>query len=212
MFTGFLIAMLVVAGVGTIIGGSVAFARQRRAALASGDSPRQLTDGSGPALLERTIKDLRVGDVIQYGNADWLVEGVVEYDEDGHRWMAGRMIDGKQVRWVVIGMERLGPTNVRLLQVDTDTDLNGYPPEVMIAGGVRYELQRRGTASASFAGEIGPLVGALKKAGNTVERCRWWRYEGPGDETMIAEQWGGEYRVLRGQRLVDGMLELIPGS
>lgn len=211
MFTGFLIAMLVVAGVGTIIGGSVAFARQRRA-LASQDGPKQLTDGSAPALLERTIKDLRVGDVIQYGNADWLVEGVVEYDEDGHRWHAARMIDGKQTRWVVVGMERLGPTKVRLLDVDTEADVNGYPPEVMIAGGVRYELQRRGTASARFAGEIGPLVGALKKAGNTVERCRWWRYEGPGDETLIVEQWGGEYRVLRGNRLVDGMLELIPGS
>lgn len=163
-------------------------------------------------LLERTIKDLRVGDVLQLGAIDWLVEGVVQYDEDGHRWLAGRLMDGKDTRWIIVGMERLGPMNVRLVEVDFEYDLTGYPPEVMIAGGARHELARRGTASASFVGEIGPLIGPLKKAGATVERCRWWRYEGAGDETLIVEQWGGEYRVLRGTRVVDGMMELIPGS
>ncbi len=211
MFTGFLIAMLVVAGVGTMVGGTVAYARQRKA-LAHQNGAKQLTSGNGPHLLERSIKDLRVGDVIQYGSKDWVVEGVVEYDEDGHRWLAGRMMDGKDYRWVVVGMERLGPMKIRLLQVDTESDLNGYPPEIMIQNDVRHELQRRGTASARFVGEIGPLIGALKKSGATVERCRWWRYEGPGDETLIVEQWGGEYRVLYGTRLVDGMIELIPGS
>lgn len=211
MFTGLLIAMLVVAGIGTVIGGAVAVAKQRRA-VAGIDEAKALPSGEGPLLLERTIKDLRVGDVLQYGNADWVVEGVVEYDEDGHRWIAGRMMDGKDTRWIVVGMERLGPMKIRLMQVDAEYELSGYPPEVIIAGDVRHSLERRGTASARFVGEIGPLIGALKKSGATVERCRWWRYEGPGDETLIVEQWGGEYRVLRGTRLVDGMIELIPGS
>jgi len=211
MFTGFLIAMLVVAGVGTLVGGSIAFAKQRKA-LASQTGAKQLTDGNGANLLERTIKDLRVGDVLQYGSKDWLVEGVVEYDEDGHQWLAGHMMDGKDNRWIIVGMERLGPMKIRLVEVDSESDLDAYPPEIMISGGVRHNLQRRGTASARFVGEIGRLIGALKKSGATVERCRWWRYEGPGDETLIVEQWGGEYRVLRGTRLVDGMVELIPGS
>jgi hypothetical protein len=45
-----------------------------------------------------------------------------------------------------------------------------------------------------------------------VERCRWWLYSAPGDDTLMVEQWGSDYRVLRGKKIVDGTIELIPGS
>ena len=53
-----------------------------------------------------------------------------------------------------------------------------------------------------------------RRAGPTghVERCRWWLYTAPGDDTLIVEQWGSDYRVLRGKKVGDGMMELIPGS
>ena len=74
-------------------------------------------------------------------------------------------------------------------------------------------MDKRGTATAHFHGDLGNMPG---KRGHdrpdTVDRCRWWRYESAGDDTLLVEQWGNEYRVLRGQHLTDGMLELIPGS
>ena len=31
-------------------------------------------------------------------------------------------------------------------------------------------------------------------------------------DTLLVEQWGSDYRVLRGKKVGDGMVELIPGS
>ena len=196
-----------------MIGGGLYVAAKRRQVGGDNELP-QLGDGSETALLERTVLDLRVGDVIQYDGRDYLVEGAVAYEEDGHPWSAGRLVDGKSILWLVTGMERLGSQNsVRLLSVDQDIEMSGYPPETLVVGDTRYNLDTRGTASAKFKGDVGILPG---KRGNpqydTVERCRWWRFESPGDESLIIEQWGGEYRVLRGRRIDAALIEMIPGS
>jgi hypothetical protein len=210
MLIGLLVFLAVVAGAAAVGGGLYVAAKRRQLA---GESLPALTGGE-PPLLERTLHDLRTGDVIQHGSRDYLVEGLVSYDEDGHRWSAGRLVDGDVVLWLVAGMERLGArSSLRLLSEDREVAVSGFPPDNLVVGDVRFRLDTRGTASAKFSGDVGPLPG---KRGDpkydTVERCRWWRYEGPGDETLIVEQWGGEYRVLRGQRVSDIVLEMIPGS
>ena len=48
-------------------------------------------------------------------------------------------------------------------------------------------------------------------------RCsRWPRarfpYSAPGEDTLIVEQWGADYRLLRGKKIVEGTIDLIPGS
>lgn len=211
MFTGLLIAALIIAGVGAAAGTGFAVARRRKS-LGSGRDRKLLT--SGGLLKERTIRDLKVGDVVQYGTQDFLVEGVINYDEDGHHWVGGRLVDGKHVKWVVAGMERIGARkSLRWLEVDTETELSGYPPETLFVGGHRYNLDKRGTATARFSGDVGDVPRARGGPGiDTVERCRWWRYESAGDETLIVEQWGGEYRALVGTHLTEGVLEMIPGS
>ncbi len=211
-----LIALAIFLATATIATRKLALAARQQKELrgggGGGDTPL-LTDGRGE-LIERGIDDLRVGDVVQYDGRDFLVEGVVAYDEDGHRWTAARMVDASDVRWVVVGLGRAGTrASVRLVQVDPAIELSGYPPETIDAGGIRFALENRGTASARLAGELGDLPGKRAETGlETIERCRWWRYEGPGSDTLVVEQWGGEYRALRGQRLPDGVLELIPGS
>lgn len=218
MFTGLLIALLII-GSATVAGAGVLYAAQKRKQLpgtthGSGSTDAKLlTDGTGN-LIERGVRDVRVGDVIQYTGRDYLVEGVVEYDEDGHRWRGARMVDGKEEHWIIAGMERLGGgDNLRLVHRDAELELSGYPPESLTVGDTRFALDKRGTATARFRGELGKLPG---KRGDpkldTVERCRWWRYESAGDATLIVEQWSGEYRVLRGTRVGDGVLEMIPGS
>ncbi len=209
MLTGLLIALLIAGGAVTV-GGLALSAKRRRAA---GESTALLTGGDA-RLLERTVNDLRVGDVIQYEGRDYLVEGVVAYDEDGHRWSAGRLVDGKDVLWLVAGMERLGSKeSIRLLTTDDDLELSGYPPETLVREDVRYNLDTRGTASAKFSGDVGKLPGKRGDPSlDTVERCRWWRYESVGEDSLIVEQWSGEYRAMRGKRISRELVEMIPGS
>ena len=80
-------------------------------------------------------------------------------------------------------------------------------------GDVRYVLDKRGAATCELHGDVGAL-GDLKKdrPEGHVERCRWWLYSAPGEDTLIVEQWGADYRVLRGKKIVEGTIELIPGS
>ncbi|HEU4727176.1 MAG TPA: DUF4178 domain-containing protein [Kofleriaceae bacterium] len=198
----------------TVIGGAAAVgiaANERRKALAGGDKPA--LPAAGDKLLERTIRDLRVDDVLTMDGRDFLVEGMINYDEDGHRWIGARVVDGSDVKWLVIGIERAGTGATRLLVQDDATQISGYPPEVLVIGDVRYALDKRGAATCALHGDVGSL-GALKKdrPDGHVERARWWLYSAPGDDTLLLEQWGSDYRVLRGKKVGEGTIELIPGS
>ena len=202
----------------TVVGGVAAVGiavSERRKQVGGGSQPKQLPSGSiGDKLLERTVRDVRVDDVLTMDHKDFLCEGLISYDEDGHRWTGARLVDNKDVHWLIVGMERVGSGTMRLMQPDDTQQIAGYPPEALVVGEVRFVLDKRGTATCKLEGDVGPL-GDLKKdrpAGH-VERCRWWLYNAPGEDTLLIEQWGSDYRVLRGKKLTgEGTLELIPAS
>ena len=210
MFTGLLIAILIVAGAATAVAAGVVVAQRKRHQL-SGSSQLALPGGSGDKLLERTIRDLRTGDILTFEGKDFLVEGVISYDEDGHRWSAGRIVDGNDKRWMVVGMERGGSLIVRVAQV-IDLEIEGYPPEALHVGEDRFVQDKKGTATARCSGDTG--MGGTGNAGgmDTVMRCRWWLYDRPGDDTLIVEQWSDEFRVLRGKKVNPALIDLMPGS
>lgn len=213
MFTALLIAILIVAGAATVVGGGLVWSAQRRRALDRGAAPpRQIGSGDAPRLIERSVRDMRPGDVVQQGGHDWVVEGVVHYDEDGHRWVAGRLIDVQDSCWMVVGMDRVGSSAVRVLEPDDEVDVGGYPPDALTAGGKRYQLERRGTATLKVTGDIGAVPGAKDMAPESVLRCRWWRYQAAGPDCLLVEQWGSDFRVLRGVSVPDHDIDLMPGS
>ena len=198
----------------TVVGGVAAVG------IAAGDKRKQLAAPQQKALgagadkgIERTVRDVRVADVLTIDGRDFLCEGQIDYDEDGHRWRAARVVDGSDVRWLVVGIERTGTTALRLTTQDESQPITGYPPEAIVIGDVRYMLDKRGTATCELRGDVGPL-GDLKKDRPEahVERCRWWLYSAPGEDTLVVEQWGSDYRVLRGKKIVEGTIDLIPGS
>jgi hypothetical protein len=199
----------------TVIGGAAAVGiavNERRKSLPAGAGPRALTAGNDK-LVERGVHDLRVDDVLTIDGKDFLVEGLINYDEDGHRWVGGRVVDGKDIKWLIVGIERTGSGSVRLLVQDESTPISGYPPEAIVIGELRYVTDKRGAATCSLRGDLGAL-GDLKKdrPDGHVERCRWWLYTAPGEDTLLVEQWGSDYRVLRGKKVGEGTIELIPGS
>lgn len=206
----FLIVAALVVALGSGAVGVVRYVNQQKR-LRGGDGPR-LALPVGGKLVERGLRELKVGDVVTLDGKDFLCEGVIVYDEDGHRWVGGRLVDGNDVRWCVVGLERVGNEQVRLLAQD-ETEISGYPPEALVLGDVRYALDKRGTATCKVSGDLGNLLGARAgKADSSVERCRWWLYSAPGDDTAILEQWGSDYRVLKGKKIAAGTIELIPGS
>ncbi len=196
----------------TVLGGVAAVgiaASERRKALAEGKTPKALPERH----VERTVNEMRVDDVITIDGRDYLCEGTIAYDEDGHRWLCGRCVDAGDIKWLMVGLERAGGSAARLLAQDTEHPISGYPPEAIVVGELRYALDKRGTATCELKGDVGTL-GDLKKdrPDGHVERCRWWLYSAPGDDTLVVEQWGADYRVLRGKKVGEGTVELMPAS
>jgi hypothetical protein len=197
----------------TVVGGVAAVG------VAKAGSKKALPPGGQAALppgdtnLDRTVRDLRVNDVLTIDGKDFICEGSINYDEDGHRWIGGRCVDAADVRWVVVGLERAGSSTTRLLTQDEATQVSGYPPEAIVVGEVRYALDKRGTATCTLRGDLGALGGlSTDRPEGHTERCRWWLDNAPGDDTLVVEQWGSDYRVLRGKKVGDATIELMPGS
>jgi hypothetical protein len=196
----------------TVLGGvaAVGIAANARKSLPAGGStaPKQLGGGK-----ERTVAEVRVNDIVTIDHKDFVCEGTINYDEDGHRWVAGRCVDDKIIKWMVVGLERTGSGATRLLEQDAETHITGYPPEAIVVGELRYALDKRGTATCELRGDVGGL-GDLKKdrPEGHVERCRWWLYSAAGDDTLLVEQWGSDYRVLRGKKVPDGVIDLMQAS
>jgi hypothetical protein len=168
--------------------------------------------GTGAARKERTFKEVQVDDILQQGGRDWLVEGVLLYDEDGHAWRAARTVDAPDERWFVIGMDRLGPTTVRLLAPAAGVDLSGYPPETLQFGGESYTLAKRGTATVVLQGNLGELPGAKDVPAGSSTRCRWWRYAAAGEKTLLVEEWSGKYRALAGASVPADDVDMLSAS
>ncbi len=210
VLTFLIVVALLVALSGTTAVGVAFYNYERRKRLGSGRAAKALP---GDVLRERSLRELRVGDVLTIDGKDYLVEGVIDYDEDGHRWVGARVVDGTTVRWCVVGLERVGTAHVRLLDHDPGIDIAGYPPESLVVGDVRFALDKRGNATAKLHGDLGNLRGSKTAAPEGhVERCRWWLYSAPGDDTVVLEQWGADYRVLRGKKVSGDTIDLIPGS
>jgi len=211
MLTGLLLAILAIVGAAVVVGGGMtALARRGRAELES-PSRRLLGTGGDSPGEERSIGQLRTGDIVQRIERDFLVEAVIEYDEDGHRWRASRLSDGRDEAWLVVGMERRG-SSLRWLAIDDSYEVSGYPPDPIVLEEVSYALAGRGTATARLTGEPGPFFAALPHASTSTHRCRFWRYESGGKRCLVLEQWGEAWRVLRGQVLGPAELQMMPGS
>lgn len=198
-----MIIWILLALVAVMSGGYLAYRRSQ---------PKQLRSGEGgaAALLERTLRDVRPNDVVQHAGRDYLVEGVVSYDEDGHTWRGARLADGGVERWMLIGLERGSAMTVRMLDIEKGVELNGYPPETLDVAGTPYKLSGRGTATATFQGDLDGLPSPTGEGGSA--RCRWWKYAAAGEKTLVVEQWGETYRTLRGETVRPDDVDLLGAS
>jgi hypothetical protein len=193
---------ILLAVLAVLAGGLVAYRRARQ---------QELPGGPATPLLERTLRDVRPNDVVQHGGRDYLVEGVVSYDEDGHTWRGARLLDGGDERWLLVGLERGSAMTVRLLAL-ADVELTGYPPETLEVGGTGFKLAGRGTATVTLAGDLTGVPVPPGEGGGGSVRCRWWRYSAAGDRTLVVEQWGETYRALAGETVRPDDVDLLGAS
>lgn len=205
--------ILLLAALGGGVAGTVFVRWQKKGnhSLPGGEEQLALGDGSEQEFHERTIRELRVGDVVQHDAHDFLVEGVVEYNEAGHEWRAGRLVDGDLDLILMIGLSRTRGDSVSILKVDEECKIDSFPGEILLANNKKYAFDKRGHATATMRGDLASLNGQSSLGKAASFRCRWWLFE-DGNNVAVVEQWRDDFRVLVGEYIKSTQLDLMPGS
>ncbi|MCP9927503.1 DUF4178 domain-containing protein [Cyanobium sp. CH-040] len=192
----FLLALLVLAGVGVLL-----LQRRRRQAAQRRREARER---------ERTLFDLRLGDIVQAEAADWVVEDRLLYDQDGFQWLEYLLRDGGRSRWLVVCEDDwLEVSWLEPVDLVPPPPLP-LPPELTWHGAT-YRLQEQGTAS---------VTASHRRMNQRLGRCRFADYTGPGERVLGLEVWaqaGGaqadaEIEATAGRLIDPRSLTLLPGD
>ncbi|MEO0802052.1 MAG: DUF4178 domain-containing protein [Cyanobacteria bacterium J06642_2] len=168
--------------------------RRSRRLLRTKESSRNLSQA--PSIFE-----LRLGDIVQYFERDWVVEGRLLYDEDGFTWLEYMLQDGDDIRW--LSVEEDDWVTVALMTTVSDLELENPPPKELTYRGDRYRCTDSGTAQ-------------MRREGNlrrpNAERCNYYDYEGPEKKVLSVEDWDGDIEISAGDIIAPAALTILPGE
>ncbi len=150
---------------------------------------------------ERTVFNLKIGDIVQYIDKDWVVEGKLTYRDKGYAWFEYLLQDDNEIRWLSVDED--DRVEVAFLESTNFLDVEGTPPKQLNFVGDTYYQKEKGQATMSRTGTT------LRR---TAQICQYFDYEGPDDKVLSIEFWNGEYEVTVGQRINPKALILLPGD
>ncbi len=150
---------------------------------------------------ERSPTTIQVGDVVQHLGADFLVEGVITFSEDGRGARLYRLFEDAGERFLYA---KAGATDPLLLAPAAlaPESSGGELPESLQHAGFAYRQTARAQASAIRVGQLG----ARKHA----DRVRVFEYSGPGPARLLVVDWGDKLEAFAGERILASALEILP--
>jgi hypothetical protein len=196
-----LIGLLVLGGI--IVGGYILYNKNKES-----DERRQLetdadddVDKLGGGLGGRSLDKLQIDDIASYLGTDYMVEGRVDYNEDGYQWVEYMLADGDDIRWLCI--EQDDRIEVTIWQETTAIRVDSPPNEFIEHDGTKYRMVERGEAKAIQEGETGR---------KNKSRVDYYDYEGPDGKYLGIESWGGDTDVFLGRDIEPDMVDVFPGD
>lgn len=151
--------------------------------------------------LKRTIFTLQVGDIVQYQDSDWVVEGQLTFNENGYIWLDYILRDQDFVRW--LSVEEEDRVEVCWMEPISDLEISRIPPKSLTYAGQTYQMDSSGTARMSQLGAV------LNKQGQT---CNYYDYSGPDDRVLSVEVWDGDVEITVGRKIRPSSLTFLPGD
>ena len=145
--------------------------------------------------------DLRIGDVVQYFDEDWIVEGKMTYNDNGFVWMEYLLQLGDRVAF--LSVEEDDVLETCMLDPVKDLDISGDPPQQLTYQGNDYRLDEASEATMTRLTSTGQ---------RTAETCRYYDYEGPDGLVLSIEDWGGQREITAGRTIPPRSLTILPGD
>ena len=159
---------------------------------------------------QRTLFNLRVGDVFQRESRDWIVYNTLVFDQKGFQWQEYYLRDGAEGVWLVVvdddrielsWMHQVPPEEVSVV----------FPlRDELVYQGVRYRLSEKGIANYRKTSRGSQQGGP----------CRFHDYVAQSDRVLSVEIYSaselladdGEIELCVGVRITPESLTLLPGD
>ena len=149
----------------------------------------------------RSVFNMQVGDIVQYRTEDWVVEGVLTYNDDGFDWVEYLLQEGDRICWLSVEEDDI--VEVTIQRPVQDLYLQARPGDSLRYQDVDYRLTDEGTAQ-------------MTRVGNTLQRqaqtCRYFDFEGPDKRVLSVEDWDGDWEVTSGESISVSDLVILPGE
>ncbi|MGD1849570.1 MAG: DUF4178 domain-containing protein [Cyanophyceae cyanobacterium] len=188
------IAVAVVAAVAII---AILGNQNKSSASSAGEDDRRQYPPDSTAILF----DLRIGDIVQYFDEDWIVEGKMTYNDDGFVWMEYLLQLGDRALW--LSVEEDDYLETCMLDPVKDLDISGEPPQQLTYQGNEYRLDEASEANMTRLTSTGQ---------RTSEKCKYYDYEGPDGLVLSIEDWGGQREISAGKSVPPRSLTILPGD
>ncbi|HEY9846004.1 MAG TPA: DUF4178 domain-containing protein [Candidatus Caenarcaniphilales bacterium] len=148
-----------------------------------------------------TLFTLEIGDIVQYLDTDWVVEGRLTYNDEGYTWLEYLLQDGDRLCW--LSVEEDDQVEVSLLEPTHVLEVGSNPPQQLTFLGESYQCVEFGTARMT-------RIGTTRQ--RSAEQCRYFDYKGSGERVLSIEDWSGEIEVTVGKQIPPSLLTILPGD
>lgn len=188
----FILTLILIIAV--VILGVYLFLRQRQ------ESPTSnVEEDNAPE--NRTIFNLKLGDIIEYQDRYWVIEGKLTYDEDGFIWLEYLLQDQEEVRW--LSVEEDDAVELTLSKPIRNLDIPRNPPNPLTYEGETYHCVESGVAQMKREGSV---------LNRQAEQCHYFEYESEDGKLLSVEDWNGDIEVATGKMINPGEITILPGE
>ncbi|KIL44326.1 DUF4178 domain-containing protein [Jeotgalibacillus soli] len=154
-----------------------------------------------PEIEERTVMNLKVGDIVTYDLEDYQVVGSLSYNDHGFKWYAYQLQGASRVIWLSVEMDdelELGIYEKSKLKVQEPI------PKKLELDGVTYYQDETGTATVRGEGRSQNVDGV---------KCRYYSFYDEEEEKYLSlEIWGSEIEASTGFGIEEYEIKIIAGS
>lgn len=152
--------------------------------------------------VSQNLLNLRLNDIVSYFGQDYIIEGRLNYWEDGYTWTVYMLVDGPETKWLAV--EEDDELEVSMWEDVDDLQLREPLPEYVEHRGVRYRMTERGQARVNQQGRT------RNKTGLSMGYAT---YESRDADTMLSvEVWSGDVEVSIGHEINPSALDILPGD
>lgn len=167
----------------------------------------QQQNASPPSTSERSFFTLEIGDIVQNGLRDWVVESIYIYNQDDFEWVEYLLRDSEDLVWLSVVEDDW--LEISWMKPVPPEDLSISMPlrDSILFDGVRYQREDRGLARYRTSGRVR----------NQKGYCQFHDYKGPDQRCLSVEIYGtefdqGDLELCVGERIRPEQLTLLAGD